>query len=132
MPTTPLHCSMEFEGTFKRLKEEILPLLQQPQFPPLLPDDSLQGSLDLILYRNLSFALEFCFNVNNFHANHHLSRPQQEELSLYCRTVIIPAYLAFFNAHLLEGSEGREKCSLFFVRQENSASWAKVKQRESV
>jgi hypothetical protein len=118
---------MDFEVALKRMKEDILPLLEQSQFPPQLPDDSLQGSLDLILYRNLLFALEFCFQPASGSAS--ISRAQQEELSRYCRTVIIPAYLAFFNAHLLS-AESKEKCSLFFVRQESLSSWGKVNLKE--
>ncbi len=113
---------MNFEEALKRLKEDILPLVQQSQFPPKLPDDSLQGSLDLILYRNLCFAFEFCFTSGSSEGS--FSRAEQEELSRYCRSVVIPAYLSFFNAHFLTENG---KCSTFFVRQESNASWAKVK-----
>lgn len=121
---------MDFEACLQRMRDEILPLVQQPTFPPRLPEDILEGSLDLILYRNLCYALEFCFGQLPVSV---VSHSQLEELSLFARTQVIPAYLAFFNAHLLLPGEAAdasagEKCSLFFVRQENNSSWAKVRE----
>ena len=118
--------STDFEACVRRIEAEILPLVQQASFPPRLAEgnDILQGSLDLVLYRNLCFALDFCFGTTSH--SHSLTDTQILDLSRLTRTKVIPAYLSFFQAHFLT-TEGREKCALFFVRQENNSSWAKVR-----
>ena len=111
-----------FDASVKRINEEILPLLQT--FPPKVPNDTeclLSGSVDLLLYRNLLFALEFCFKENDSR----LSVEQLNKLRSMTRKQVIPAYLNFFKNNFL--MPNGQASSFFFVRQENNASWAKVK-----
>ena len=110
-----------FDANVKRINEEILPILQS--FPPKVPNDAdglLTGSIDLLLYRNLLFALEFCFKENDSR----LSVDQLNKLRSMTRKLVIPAYLNFFRNNFLM-SNGQAS-SFFFVRQENNATWAKV------
>ena len=111
-----------FTACLKRMSDEIIPLLQS--YPPQLKNDDsgmLSGSIDLLLYRNLAFALEFCFNSAS--GDGRFTTEQQHQLALFVRTKVIPAYVSFFNAHF--GQDG-EKSFYFFVRQENNSCWAKV------
>lgn len=111
-----------FEACLKRINEEVLPMLQS--FPPQVPNDPdgiLGGSIDLLLYRNLVFALEFSFQEND---DSRLTSEQLDKLRSMSRKQVIPAYLNFFKNHFLM-SNGQAS-SYFFVRQENNASWAKV------
>lgn len=110
-----------FDACVKRINEEILPLLES--FPPKIKNDTeglLSGSIDLLLYRNLLFAIEFCFRENDSR----LSVEQLNKLSSIARKQVIPAYLNFFKTNFL--LPNGQASSFFFVRQENNASWAKV------
>lgn len=110
-----------FDACVKRINEEILPLLEN--FPPNVPNDSdglLNGSVDLVLYRNLLFTIEFCFRDNDSR----LSTEQLNRLRSIARKQVIPAYLNFFKGNFL--LENGQASSFFFVRQENNSSWAKV------
>ena len=111
-----------FDACLKRINTEILPLLQE--FPPKVtndPDGFFAGSIDLLLYRNLLFALEFCFRENDSR----LSVEQLNKLRSITKKRVIPAYLTFFkNNFMLLNDQGS---SFFYVRQENNASWAKVR-----
>lgn len=111
-----------FDACVKRINEEILPLLEN--FPPNITNDLdglLNGSVDLVLYRNLMFAIEFCFRENDSR----LSVDQLNRLRSIARKQVIPAYLNFFKDHFL--LENGQASSFFFVRQENNSSWAKVR-----
>ena len=110
-----------FEACVKRINEEIIPILQS--FPPKVsndPEGLLNGSIDLLLYRNLLFALEFCLKENDSR----LSVEQLNKLRSLARKQVIPAYLTFFKKYFLM-SNGQAS-SFFYVRQENNATWAKV------
>lgn len=109
--------------SMRKMVEETLPLLQT--FPPQIPNDTtglLTGSIDLLLYRNLSSALEFCF----IDSHSGLTQDQLENLSSFARRRIIPAYLKLFKEHFLQNG-GTDKSYYFFVRQENNSCWSKVK-----
>lgn len=114
-----------FEVCLQRINEEILPILQS--FPPKIPNDPdgiLNGSIDLILYRNLIFALEFCFQETNSR----LTCEQLNKLGTVVKSRVIPAYLKFFKENFLMKKEiNQQASSYFYVRQENNASWPKVK-----
>lgn len=111
-----------FDASVKRITQEILPILQS--FPPKVPNDPeglLTGSIDLVLYRNLLFALEFCFKETDSR----LSVDQLNKLRAMTRKQVIPAYLEFFkNNFLLPNGQAS---SFFYVRQENNATWSKVR-----
>lgn len=110
-----------FDACVKRINEEILPLLER--FPPNIPNDPdglLNGSIDLLLYRNLLFTIEFCFRDNDGR----LSIEQLNRLRSIARKQVIPAYLNFFKNHFI--LPNGQASSFFFVRQENNSSWAKV------
>lgn len=110
-----------FDACVKRINAEILPLLAS--FPPNIPNDTdglMGGSIDLLLYRNLLFAVEFCFRETD----NRLSVEQLNRLRSIIRKQVIPAYLNFFKDNFLLSSG--QASSFFFVRQENNASWAKV------
>ena len=114
-----------FDACVKRINEEILPLLES--FPPNIPNDTdglLNGSIDLLLYRNLLFTIEFCFRENDSR----LSIEQLNRLRSITRKQVIPAYLNFFKNNFLL-SNGQAS-SFFFVKQENNSSWAKVSENE--
>lgn len=111
-----------FDACLKRINQEILPLVEI--FPPKVtndPDGLLSGSIDLVLYRNLIFALEFCFRENDSR----LSTEQLNRIRSVVRKQVIPAYLEFFKNNFLSSTTGQAS-SYFYVRQENNASWAKV------
>lgn len=114
-----------FEVCLQRINEEILPILQS--FPPKIPNDPdgiLNGSIDLILYRNLIFALEFCFQETNSR----LTCEQLNKLGTVVKSRVIPAYLKIFKENFLMKKEiNQQASSYFYVRQENNASWPKVK-----
>ena len=110
-----------FEACVKRINEEIIPILQS--FPPKVsndPEGLLNGSIDLLLYRNLLFALEFCLKENDSR----LSVEQLNKLRSLARKQVIPAYLTFFKKYFL--TSNGQASSFFYVRQENNATWAKV------
>lgn len=110
-----------FDACVRRINEEILPMLGS--FPPKIPDDTdglMSGSIDLVLYRNLLFSIEFCFRETD----NRLSVEQLNKLRSIIRKQVIPAYLNFFKDNFLLSSG--QASSFFFVRQENNASWAKV------
>ena len=114
-----------FDACVKRINEEILPLLES--FPPNISNDTdglLNGSIDLLLYRNLLFAIEFCFRENDSR----LSIEQLNRLRSITRKQVIPAYLKFFKNNFLL-SNGQAS-SFFFVKQENNSSWAKVSENK--
>lgn len=114
-----------FDACVKRITEEILPMLEK--FPPNVSNDTdglLNGSIDLLLYRNLLFTIEFCFCENNSR----LSVEQLNKLRSIARKQVIPAYLNFFKDNFLL-SNGQAS-SFFYVRQENNACWAKVSKKE--
>ena len=116
-----------FDACVTRINVEILPMLQS--FPPKItndPEGILQGSADLLLYRNLRFALEFCFQEND----NRLSIDQFNRLRSMTRKQVIPAYLNFFKKHFLM-SNGQAS-SFFFVRQEDNSSWGKVKHHKFI
>lgn len=111
-----------FKASMNRLENEVLSLLST--YPPTVPnsDDSgvLAGSMDLVLYRNLAYSLDFCFNDQ---PRHGLNAEQVAELSHFVRTRILPAYIGYFNENF---GNGNDKSFYFFVRQESNACWAKV------
>ena len=119
-----------FEVCLQRINEEILPILQS--FPPKIPNDPegiLNGSIDLILYRNLIFTLEFCFQETNSR----LTCEQLNKLGKVVKSRVIPEYLKFFKENFLMKTTGgkqeinQQASSYFYVRQENNASWPKVR-----
>ncbi len=114
-----------FEVCLQRINEEILPILQS--FPPKIPNDPdgiLNGSIDLILYRNLIFALGFCFQETDSR----LTCEQLNKLGTVVKSRVIPAYLKFFKENFLMKKEiNQQASSYFYVRQENNASWPKVR-----
>jgi hypothetical protein len=110
-----------FDACVQRINEEILPLLEI--FPPNISNDSdglLNGSIDLILYRNLMFTIEFCFRENDSR----LSIEQLNRLRSIAKKQVIPAYLKFYKDNFL--LPNGQASSFFFVKQENNSSWAKV------
>ncbi len=113
--------SVFFDACIKRIEEEIIPLVQT--FPPKITKDSdgiLSGSVDLLLFRNLLFSLEFCFHETDSR----LSDEQLCKIQSIVRKQIIPSYLEFFRNNFL--LETGQSSSFFYVRQENNSSWAKV------
>lgn len=106
-----------FDACVQRINEEILPMVQS--FPPQVPKDPegiLGGSIDLLLYRNLLFALEFCLQENDSR----LTAEQLNKLRAMTRKQVIPAYLNFFKDNFI--MPNGQASSYFFVRQENNSS----------
>lgn len=111
-----------FDACINRINQEVLPLVSS--FPPKVAKDEdgvLGGSIDLLLYRNLLFALDFCFRETDSR----LSSEQLNRLRSRVRKEVIPAYLNFFKDNFLSPTTGQAS-SFFYVRQENNATWPKV------
>lgn len=111
-----------FDACLNRINQEILPLVEN--FPPTIKNDAdglLSGSVDLLLYRNLVFTLEFCFRETDSR----LTSEQLNRLRGVLRRQVLPAYLNFFKNYFLSSTTGQAS-SYFYVRQENNATWAKV------
>lgn len=110
-----------FDACMKRIEDEIMPLVQI--FPPKLTNDTegiLSGSMDLLLFRNLLFSLEFCFRETDSR----LTDEQLSKIRSVVRKRIIPAYLDFFRNNFLLNNG--QSSSYFRVRQESNSSWAQV------
>lgn len=130
-----------FRECMRRLVEEVLPLVQT--YPPKMAgseSEVMNAAIDLVLYRNLADAIEFCY----VESDGRFTERQLAQLAAVARTRIIPAYLSFFRAHFGTrvhagecGSEAEsslgpstDKSFYFFVRQESNASWPKVQCEE--